>query len=119
MEQFLFFFLLHQWAVSVFIKLNHLTEEHSTIRTWAANIKNRPLGDFFYGALECVSPCLESHIGLLLSIPIVVYKTIELVYSDFDFYFIGSNWYYFLFGWMAAGLSIVIDKLKKQDDILH
>lgn len=111
MVHFIFFFLLHRWCVVVFVKFNKLEEENSPLRDWAANIKIKRTGDFIYGALVCRSPCLESHIGLALSIPIIIYKSIELINSIDPYYFIGSNWYYFLFGLMAAGLSNIIQEI--------
>lgn len=115
MEQFIFFFLLHRWCVVVFAKLNKLDEESSPLRDWAANIKKKRTGDFIYGALVCRSPCLDSHIGLALSIPIIIYKSIEMINSSDMFYFIGSNWYYFFFGWMAAGLSNIIHEMTSNE----
>ena len=104
MEHFIFFFLLHRWSVVVFVKITMLDEEISPLRDWAAQRK----GAWIHGALVCRNPCLESHIGLALSIPIIIYKIIELINSVEPFYFIGANWYYFFFGWMAAGLSNII-----------
>ena len=75
----------------VFYKLTDLKGKNSWLRAYVANIKGLK-GDFFFKLIECEF-CMESHIGLLMSLPLCYYFEEPSL---------------FLFGWASAALSNII-----------
>lgn len=102
---FIFFFLLYYWFCDFFVVATKLDQEFSPLRDWATRLKS----DKIENALTCPF-CRNSHLGFLLSIPIVFAKSIELYYSLDVYLFLCGNWFYFFFGWASAGLKNIIDK---------
>ena len=112
MEQFIYFFLFYYWFCDFFVTITKLDSENSPLRDWAANKKGK-IGDFFWHIFDVCRFCLFSHLGFLLSIPIIIVKSIEL-YCSLDWYlFIVANWYYFFFGYMATALKGLIEQFLK------
>jgi hypothetical protein len=97
---FIYFFLLYYWFLIGFYKITDLDKPDSWVRN---KIPQGKIGNFFYKMSEC-QYCMESNIGLLLSIPVIIYNIVD--FQGIELFF---------FGWAASGLLQLIKTIKYAD----
>jgi len=95
MSELLGFYFLFWWAMQIFYKITSLDQEDCKIKNKVRRIKNKLTGDFLSELVDC-QICMESHIGLIVSIPIA--------YLYFDYKLL-------LLGYSAAGLNNIIYRI--------
>lgn len=93
-EHFVYLFLLHWWLMCLIYKITELDKGDNEFIAWASRLKNKFLRWFWYELFTCRF-CIESHVGMILSIPLAYeFNNISLL----------------LFGWMSAALCNIINR---------
>lgn len=95
MRELVVFYLLFWWFIQLFYNVTSLDQEDCRIKTYVRNMKAKRTGDFLSELVDC-QLCMESHIGFIISVPIVFY------YND---------WRLLALGYSAAGLNNIIKRL--------
>jgi len=97
MTELLIFLLLFWWFTQIFYKLTLLDQEDCPIKHFICRMKQKRLGNFLDKLVNC-ELCVESHLGLTISLVISYY------HQDYS---------YCLWGYAGAGFNNIIKRLEQ------
>ena len=101
MDGIIIFFLFHWWAMRIFYKITDFDKPNSILR-------DKIESDLLYKLCSC-KLCMESHIGFILSIPIIIWTILYLNKTGYSLENFAYVCHYFVIGYISAGLSNILN----------
>lgn len=102
-------FLLYWWVVQLFYKLTDFDQLDSKLRY---KLPQNKVGNFFYKLFSCQF-CMESHIGVLITLPISANAMYFVLNNGASIGVILVNLHFILIGWLFAAISHLIKKTSR------